>query len=94
MMDFAVNSARCKILSQIPMHSADKQKTAITTQFESFEFLRMPFGLMNAGATFQWKIDRATTDLEAVFGYLDNLEVASWNKQEHARHLWELFLRL
>ena len=76
------------------MHPADIQKTAITTPFGSFEFLRMPFGLMNAGATFQRKIDRATADLEAVFGYLDDLEVASRNKQEHARHLRELFLRL
>jgi hypothetical protein len=54
----------------------------------------MPFGLMNAGSTFQWKIDRATADIEAVFGYLDDLEVASKNKLEHARHLRELFFKL
>jgi hypothetical protein len=49
---------------------------------------------MNAGATFQRKIDRVTANLEAVFRYLDDLEVASRNKQEHARHLRKLFLRL
>jgi hypothetical protein len=76
------------------MHPADVQKTAITTPFGSFEFLRMPFGLMNAGATFQRKIDRATADLESVFGYLDNLEVASENEVQHAAHLQQLFLRL
>jgi hypothetical protein len=84
------------------MHPSDIQKTAIptlyqitrTTPFGFFEFLRMPFGLMKAGATFQQKIDHATANLDAVFSYLDDLEVASKKKQEHARHLRELFLRL
>ena len=49
------------------MRPADIQKTAITTPFGSFESLRMPFRLMNAGATFQRKVDRAVADLEAVF---------------------------
>jgi cleavage and polyadenylation specificity factor subunit 1 len=44
--------------------------------------------------TFQRKIDRATADLEAVFGYLDDLEVASEDKIQHAAHLQQLFLRL
>ncbi len=75
MMDFAVKAAGCKVFSkidlrkgyhQIPLHPADVQKTAL---FSSFEFRRMLSGLMNSGATFQRKIDRATADLEAVFGY-------------------------
>jgi hypothetical protein len=103
MMDFAVKAAGCKVFSkinlrkgyhQIPMHPADVQKTAITTPFSSFEFRWMLSGLMNSGATFQRKIDRATADLEAVFGYLDDLEVASEDKIQHAAHLRQLFLRL
>jgi hypothetical protein len=47
---------------------------------------------MNSGATFQQKIDRATADLEAVFGYLDDLEVASEDEIQHAAHLRQLFL--
>ncbi len=35
----------------------------------------MPFGLMNAGATFQRKVDRAVADLEVVFAYVDDMEV-------------------
>ncbi len=103
MMDFAVKAAGCKVFSkidlrkgyhQIPMHPADVQKTAIMTPFGSFEFLRMLFGLMNAGATFQRKIDGATADLVAVFGYLGDLEVASEDEIQHAAHLRQLFLRL
>jgi hypothetical protein len=62
--------------------------------FGSFEYLRMPFGLMNAGATFHRKVDRAVADLEAVFAYVDDMDVASRNKEKHAINLRQLFTRL
>ncbi len=59
------------------MHPADIQKTAVTMPFGVFKYLRMPFGLMNSGATFQRKVDSAVADLEAVFVYVSDMDVAS-----------------
>ena len=76
------------------MHPADIRKTAICTPFGLFEFRRMPFGLRNAGNTFQRMMDRILAGLSFVFCYLDDIIIASRDEQEHLEHLREVFSRL
>ena len=48
----------CKGYWQIEMHPDSVPKTAIITPFGTFVFLRMSFGLMNAGSSFQKLMDQ------------------------------------
>ena len=79
---------------QIPVAARDIKKTAVITPFGLFEFKRMPFGLKNAGQTFQRMMDSLLQGLPWCFVYLDDVLVASPTKAAHKRDLKEVMARL
>ncbi len=99
-LDLSAKLHGCKFFSvidlvkgyhQVSMSPADIQKTAIITPFGLFEYLFMPFGLMNAAQTFQRLMDRLFRGLPFVFTYLDDHLIASRTLEEHMEHLSQFF---
>lgn len=81
---------------QIPVHPKDQEKTAFSTHQGHFEFVKMPFGLKNAPATFQRIMNSVLTGLvgNECFVYLDDIIIYSSNFSEHLRKLEKVFQRI
>ena len=102
-IDTLVGSASgCKVLSfldafsgynQIKMHPRDESKTAFMTETSSYCYKVMPFGLKNAGATYQRLMDKVLAPMlgRNVYAYVDDMVVASKDKAQHVADLEELF---
>jgi hypothetical protein len=71
--------------NQVLFHPDDQEKTTFTTPCRTFMYVKMPFGLMNVGATFQREMDIAFVDELGRFIviYLDDVTVYSKTDEEH-----------
>ena len=76
---------------QIPMHSPDAEKIAFITLHGLFYYNVMPFGLKNAGATYQRLITKMFRPLlgETMEVYINDMLVKSKERPDHVEHLQE-----
>lgn len=81
---------------QIELDEDSRQKTAFSTDLGHFEFLRMPFGLKNAPATFQRAMNYILGDLigTVCYVYLDDIIIFGKNLEEHLKNLGKVLERL
>jgi hypothetical protein len=79
--------------NQVLIHPDDQEKTTFNTPWGTFMYMKMPFGLMNVGATFQRVMDISFVDELGRFivVYLDNVTVYSQSDEEHLQHLKLVF---
>ena len=81
--------------NQVLVSEEGRLKTNFRTKWGTFTYKRMPFGLINAGATFQRAMDVDFWGLinKCVVVYLDDVTVYSKNREEHIRHPTQIFER-
>ena len=78
---------------QIPMHSPDVEKTSFITPHRLYWYNVMPFGLKNAGATYQRLVTKMFRPLlgSTMEVYIDDMLVKSKQFPNHAAHLQQKF---
>ena len=81
---------------QVAMHPDSKEKTAFTTFAGLYQFRKMPFGLVNAPATFQRLMEMVLSGLarRVCVVYLDDVLVFGRTMAEHNANLTQVMGRL
>jgi ribonuclease HI len=99
------SAAGCEVMSlldcfsgyhQIYMKEEDKASTSFITPFGTYCFVGMPEGLKNAGSTFS-RLTKTVLESHVgqnIFMYVDDIVVASKNKEDHLADLAETFANM
>ena len=76
----------------IPLDEADKEKTSFSGPKGKYEFNVTPYGLCNAGATYQRMMDLSLSGLSTsrILAYLDDIIIFSRSLKEHFGQLKEI----
>ncbi|KAE8662571.1 No pollen germination related 2 [Hibiscus syriacus] len=82
--------------NQIKMNPEDMEKTTFITMWGTFCYKVMPFGLKNAGATYQRAMVTLFHDMmhKEIEVYVDDMIAKSRTEEEHIQNLRKLFQRL
>jgi hypothetical protein len=75
--------------NQVLMSPPDQLKTTFCTPWGTYAYRKMPFGLINASATFKRETEISFRGLinQSAVVYLDDVTVFSKNKTDHLAHL-------
>lgn len=81
---------------QLPLAEESKPVTAFVTDWNLYEYNRVPFGLSTGAAVLSRILDNVFSDLKfnCLYHYLDDLVIFSQNFQEHVEHVREVLKRL
>jgi hypothetical protein len=81
--------------NQVPVDPEDQEKTTFTCPFGTFAYLRMPFGLCNAPATFQRCMISIFSDMVERFleVFMDDFSVFGSSFEECLHHLTLVLVR-
>ena len=80
----------------IRVRKGDEWKTVFGTRYGLYEYMVMPFGLVNAPATFQTMMNEILREFldDAVVVYIDDTHIYSKDSKDHTTLVWKVLQRL
>ena len=78
----------------VPLDELSIPKTAFTSSFGKYEYIKIPFGLMQAPAYFQELMTGILKDFFFAIAYLEDIIIFSRIAEEHLSHIKHVFEKL